>query len=297
MELHALINSINSIIDGRRYCFTPSRIRLSASACVMVDLPGRKPFSSYSIADMDLLLAVCNLVTFCYSAWRLPMLSWYLCSFQCPLNCEIRMASWFCFSPIISSLLAKRIMSSILGIVPSSLGALPSLICFLAFCNSSIVYSVSYYFNVMKKRVNVTQRCVFKGGSQQVLEMLIPLLFPFFRGFLQNFPDAAALRLVIVLTIFQALLGSTTLNALSTSPIWYLISCYSRSLYTACKSLLASILVTTSGLFSSCGCYIFLWFFRFSFVVDNSCIVQASNLFSFSNKRESGCPCIFACLY
>lgn len=40
-----------------------------------------------------------------------------------------------------------------------------------------------YYFNVMQNRVNVTQRCVFKGGSQQVLEMLIPLLFPFFRGF------------------------------------------------------------------------------------------------------------------
>lgn len=108
----------------------------------MVDLPGRKPFWSYSIADMDLLLGVCNLVTFCYSAWRLPMLSWYLCSFQCPLNCEIRMANWFCFSPIIRSLLAKRIMSSILGIMPSSLGALPSLICFLAFCNSSTVYSV-----------------------------------------------------------------------------------------------------------------------------------------------------------
>lgn len=121
--------------------------------------------------------------------------------------------------------------------------------------------------------------------------------FSFLQGFSHNFPDAAALRLVIVLTIFQALLGSTTLNALSTSPIWYLISCYSRSLYTACKSLLASIFVTTSGLFSSCGCYIFLWFFRFSFVVDYSCIVQVSNLFSFSNKRESGCRCIFACLY
>ena len=143
----------------------------------MVDLPGRKPFWSYSIADMDLLLGVCNLVTFCYSAWRLPMLSWYLCSFQCPLNCEIRMANWFCFSPIIRSLLAKRIMLSILGIMPSSLGALPSLICFLAFCNSPTVYSVSYSFKVKQNRVNVTQRCVFKGGSQQVLEMLIPLLF------------------------------------------------------------------------------------------------------------------------
>lgn len=87
------------------------------------------------------------------------------------------MANWFCFSPIIRSLLAKRIMLSILGIMPSSLGALPSLICFLAFCNSPTVYSVSYYFKVMQNRVNVTQRCVFKGGSQQVLEMLIPLLF------------------------------------------------------------------------------------------------------------------------
>ena len=194
------------------------------------------------------------------------MLSWYLCSFQCPLNCEIRMANWFCFSPIIRSLLAKRIMSSILGIMQSSLGALPSFICFLAFCNSSIVYSVSYYFHVMQNRVNVTQRCVFKGGSQQVLEMLIPLLFPFFRGFPHNFPDAAALRLIIVLTIFQALLRSTTLNSLSPSPIWYLIGCYSRSLYTACNSLLASILATASGLLSSCGYWILLLVFRFSFV-------------------------------
>lgn len=108
-------------------------------------------------------------------------------------------------------------MWSISGIMPSFLGALPSLICLLAFSTSSIVNS--YYFNVMQNRVNITQRCVLKGGSQQVLEMLIPLLFPFFRGFPHNFPDAAALRLVIVLTIFQALLGSTALNTLSTSPI------------------------------------------------------------------------------
>jgi len=174
------------------------------------------------------------------------------------------MANWFYFSPIISSLLAKRIMWSISGIMPSSLGALPSLICFLAFSTSSIVNS--YYFNVMQNRVNVTQSCVFSGGSQQVLEMLIPLPFPFFRGLPHNFPDAAALRLVIALTIFQALLGSTALNALSTSPIWYLIGCYSRFLYTACKSLLASLLVTASGLLSSCGCYIFVLVFRFSFV-------------------------------
>ena len=87
----------------------------------------------------------------------------------------------------------------------------------------------------------------------------------FLQGFSHNFPDAAALRLVIVLTIFQALVGSTALNALSTSPIWYLIGCYSRFLYTACKSLLASILVTASGLLSSCGCEIPLLVFRFSF--------------------------------
>ena len=234
----------------------------------MVDLPGRKPFWSYSIADMDLLLGVCNLVTFCYSAWRLPMLSWYLCSFQCPLTCNIwkLILRWGRRIGIISSLLAKGIMSSILGIMPSSLGALPSLICFLAFCNSSMVNSVSYYFNVMQNRVNVIQHCVFSGGSQQVLEMLIPLLFPFFRGFPHNFPDAAALRLIIVLTIFQALLKSTALNSLSPSPIWYLIGCYSRSLYTACKSLLASLLATASGLLSSCGYWILLLVFRFSFV-------------------------------
>ena len=89
--------------------------------------------------------------------------------------------------------------------------------------------------------------------------------FSFLQGFFHNFPDAPALRLVIVLTIFQALVGSTALNALSTSPIWYLIGCYSRFLYTACKSLLASILVTASGLLSSCGCEIPLLVFRFSF--------------------------------
>ena len=30
----------------------------------------------------------------------------------------------------------------------------------------------------MQNRVNVIQHCVFSEGSQQVLEMLIPLLFP-----------------------------------------------------------------------------------------------------------------------
>lgn len=93
------------------------------------------------------------------------------------IDFKLRTANWFYFSPIISSLLAKKKMSSISGIMPSSLGALHSLICYLAFCNSSIVNSVSYYFNVMQNRVNVTQQCGFSGGSQQVLEMLIPLFF------------------------------------------------------------------------------------------------------------------------
>ena len=35
--------------------------------------------------------------------------------------------------------------------------------------------------------------------------------------------------------------------------------------YCHCKSFLASLLVTASGLLSSCGCYIFQLVFRFSF--------------------------------
>ena len=93
MESNALLNSINSIIDGRWYFFTSSRIRLSASARIMVDRPGRKAFWLYSIADVDLLLGIYNLVTFCYSAWRLLMLNWYLCSFQRPLFA--RFGNWF----------------------------------------------------------------------------------------------------------------------------------------------------------------------------------------------------------
>ena len=194
------------------------------------------------------------------------MLSWYLCSFQCPLNCEIRMANLFCFSPIISSLLAKRIMSSILGIMPSSLGALPLLICFLAFSTSSIVNS--YYFNVIQNRVNVTQRCVFKGGSQQVLEMLIPLLFPaFLQGFSPQFSRRLCFTIDYCINYFWSLAGvnyfERTLNfpnmILNRLLLTFLVYCL-------CKSLLASILVTASGLLSSCGCYILLSVFRFSFV-------------------------------
>ena len=184
------------------------------------------------------------------------MLSWYLCSFQCPLTCNIwkLILSWGRRIGIISSLLAKRIMSSILGIMPSSLGALPLLIYFLAFSTSSIVNS--YYFNVIQNRVNVTQRCVFKGGSQQVLEMLIPLLFPaFLQGFSPQFSRRHCFTIDYCINYFWSLAGvnyfERTLNfpnmILNRLLLTFLVYCL-------CKSLLASILVTASGLLSSCGC-------------------------------------------
>ena len=105
---------------------------------------------------------------------------------------------------------------------------------------------------------------------------------PFFRGFPHNFPDASALRLIIVLTIFEALLGSTTLNALSTSPIWYLIGCYSRFLYTASVNhFWLLFLWLLPGSFRLVDVKFSCQYFVSLLWVDYSCIVRVSNRASF----------------
>ena len=62
MESNALLKSINTITYGRKQFWTLSKIRLSASTYVMVDIDLDESHSDY-IADMDLLLSVYDFIT------------------------------------------------------------------------------------------------------------------------------------------------------------------------------------------------------------------------------------------